>query len=376
MEETKGSLGQPGSGEDPGKLPARGARLLKFLIWVLVLASLAAGGTYGAIRYLDWRFLNLPPEAVGRNATLVILPGAGLAKVALDLREAGIVTDSRRFVKLAQAKGKGAAVRAGEFDLSTALLPERVLEIITTTYGTRVQFFVREGLPWWEVARLAAEARLCSASDFATAMADPVLLSRHFIPSDSAEGFLFPDTYAFVRSQVHNATSVVEAMLANFNRKAREVWPEFKPGGPPDPAELRRVVILGSIVEKETGNATERGPVAGVFANRLRINMLLQTDPATIYGLGPAFDGNLRRAHLDDKSNPYNTYQRPGLPPGPICSPGLASLKAAAQPEVHPYLYFVAKGDGTHFFSRNLDDHNAAVTRFQRQRNRDTYRSY
>ena len=156
-----------------------------------------------------------------------------------------------------QARGKGSAVHAGEFDLTTDLLPERVLEIITTTYGTRVHFLVREGLPWWEVARLAAEARLCRAEDFGPAMTDPALLAKYAIPSQSAEGFLFPDTYAFVRSQVHNASSVVEAMLARFNRQAREVWPDFQPGGPPDPAEVRRVVILASIVARETGNATE-----------------------------------------------------------------------------------------------------------------------
>lgn len=328
------------------------------------------------MRYLDWRFLNVPPEPTGRNATVVIPPGALLGRVAQDLKAAGVVTDARRFVRLAESRGKGAAVRAGEFDLSTDLLPERVLAIITTTYGTRVHFLVREGLPWWEVARLAAEAKLCKAEDFGPALRDPALLAKYAIPSDSAEGFLFPDTYAFVRSQVHNASAVVEAMLARFNRQAREVWPEFRPGGPPDPAEVRRAVILASIVERETGNATERGKVAGVFTNRLRLGMLLQTDPATIYGLGPSFDGNLRRVHLEDRTNPYNTYQRPGLPPGPIGSPGLDALKAAVRPEATPYLYFVARGDGTHQFSRSLEEHNQAVARFQLQRNRETYRSY
>ncbi|MDR2694749.1 MAG: endolytic transglycosylase MltG, partial [Deltaproteobacteria bacterium] len=120
-------------------------------------------------------------------------------------------------------------------------------------------------------------------------------------------------------------------------------------------------VILASIVEKESAVSEERPRIAGVYARRLNINMPLQADPTVIYGLGKTFDGNLRRAHLEDPNNLYNTYKLPGLPPGPICSPGLAALKAALSPEEHDYLYFVAKGDGGHVFSTNLNDHNRAV---------------
>lgn len=128
-------------------------------------------------------------------------------------------------------------------------------------------------------------------------------------------------------------------------------------------------------MERETGDAAERPRIAGVFLNRLKLGMRLQCDPTTIYGLGPAFDGDLKRSHLEDAGNPYNTYARAGLPPGPICSPGLASIQAALYPEVHDYIYFVARGDGTHEFSTTLDEHNRAVNRFQRHRNPDAYQS-
>lgn len=140
-------------------------------------------------------------------------------------------------------------------------------------------------------------------------------------------------------------------------------------GKRPSRDELRRLVILASVVEKETAFADERPRVAGVYANRLRINMALQADPTVIYGLGPNFDGNLRRRHLDDANNIYNTYQRPGLPPGPICSFGASALAAAITPEEHKYLYFVAITDGgRHAFSTNLDDHNRAVRQYLKNR--------
>lgn len=126
-------------------------------------------------------------------------------------------------------------------------------------------------------------------------------------------------------------------------------------------------MILASLVEKETAIAAERPRVAGVYAARLQLGMLLQCDPTIIYGLGQAFDGNLTRAHLRDPGNPYNTYVHPGLPPGPICSPGKAALQAAVRPEHHEYLYFVARPDGSHQFSRTLTEHNTAVIKYQRR---------
>ena len=201
-------------------------------------------------------------------------------------------------------------------------------------------------------------------------MNNATLLEKYGVPAKNAEGFLFPDTYQLTRSQESNGPAVVEAMLKVFDREAKKLWPQ----GPPPPDELMRVVTLASLVERETGAPEERPRIAGVFMNRLRLGMRLQCDPTTIYGMGPDFGGKLTRADLENTDNLYNTYARAGLPPGPICSPGLASLKAAMNPEQNDYIYFVAKGDGTHAFSRTLDEHNRAVRFYQLHRDA-SYRS-
>ncbi|MCR5562616.1 MAG: endolytic transglycosylase MltG [Desulfovibrio sp.] len=166
---------------------------------------------------------------------------------------------------------------------------------------------------------------------------------------------------------LRQAWRVAGRMVDNFWRKAEAVWPG---GRRPAPGELKRWVILASIVEKETAVEAERPRVAGVYANRLAKGMLLQADPTVIYGLGQKFSGRLLYKHLDDATNPYNTYQRPGLTPGPICSFGASALGAAVKPETHAYLYFVAKpdGSGAHVFSTNLDAHNRAVREYREKR--------
>ncbi|MGE4506425.1 MAG: endolytic transglycosylase MltG, partial [Desulfovibrionaceae bacterium] len=331
-----------------------------------------AGG-YLYKQHLDQqRFETVPPESPGREASFVIPPGAHFLAVASDLAAQGFVTDVPRFLALARAKGLTAKVRAGEFLLSTNWLPDRILTEITSTPGVMQRFTVREGLTWWQVAGLVEKAGLGSAAQFAEAVHDPALLARWSIPASTAEGYLFPETYMFTKAHEMDEAGLAELMVSEFFSKARGVFGEELPA----PEELHRLVTLASIVEKETGDASERFRIAGVYANRLARPMRLQADPTTIYGLGQDFDGNLRRKHLDDDANPYNTYQRDGLPPGPICSPGLESLKASAFPEQHRYLYFVARGDGTSHFSKTLEEHNAAVAKFQRWgRDRKNYTS-
>ena len=198
-------------------------------------------------------------------------------------------------------------------------------------------------------------------ADFDAVIHDSEFLRHWGIPFESAEGFLYPDTYFMPQPRAMDpaaARAAAGRMVDTFWRKADALWPE----GRPDPATLRRVVTLASIVEKETAVPAERSRVAGVYANRLKKNMLLQADPTVIYGLGPDFRGPLLTKHLQDGGNAYNTYRLAGLPPGPICSPGLAALRAALSPEVHNYLYFVANGkDGGHVFSTTLSQHNRAV---------------
>jgi len=240
----------------------------------------------------------------------------------------------------------------------------RLLDYLTTAKGVQHKLSAPEGLTMRQIAQQAEAAGLCSVQAFLKAAHDPVLLKKYHIPTDSAEGFLFPNTYLFTRKRIDDGTYVVETMLKEFWRQADAVWPTGKPSG----RQLLDMVTLASIVEKETGVDAERARVAGVFLNRLAKGMLLQTDPTIIYGLGSRFTGNLTRAHLEDSTNPYNTYIHRGLPPGPICSPGLKSLQAATAPEIHDFYYFVANGQGEHQFSRTLEEHNIAVNKYQRKR--------
>lgn len=316
-------------------------------------------------------FLGPLERAPGKDAVVLIKPGATLPAIARQLEADGLIKNSYAFLALAKWQGHTNGPRAGEFLLNSAWSPREILRVITTTGGILHKVVVREGLPWWAAAKLFEAEGLADAAGFERALRDPALLAKYAIPGQSAEGYLFPETYQLSRGFVDGAPAVVEAMLKEFARQTQKLWP----AGPPAPDELRRVVILASLVERETGDPAERARIAGVFANRLAKNMRLQCDPTTIYGLGPSFDGDLKRAHLEDRSNPYNTYANAGLPPGPICSPGLESLRAALNPEPHDYIYFVAKGDGSHEFSRTLDEHNRAVTRYQRHRDKDSYRS-
>lgn len=331
---------------------------MKALILGLVLAILA-GGAFASWR--AYRFMNVPPESPGQEKTVLIEPGMTFAQIALALRRENVISSQLGFKILARVTEQGNKVKAGEYLLSTGLTPEKVLDLLVSGQAILYKVSVPEGLTMRQIAKLVEAAGLGSPESFERAASDQELLAKYHIPAQEAEGFLFPETYKFTRKPGNDARQVVEAMLRQFNRKIREAWNQ----DPPQGQELYQAVILASIVEKETAKPEERPRVAGVFMNRLAKKMLLQTDPTIIYGLGDQYDGNLHRAQIDDAKNPYNTYQHPGLPPGPICNPGLESLKAVAAPENNDLYYFVATGDGGHHFSKTLEEHNQAVAKYQ-----------
>lgn len=333
------------------------------------MASMVAGSWF---IYRSWEFLNIPPESEGREILFTVASGQTLWTVSNNLAEKGLVLDSKRFRELAQAQGQESKVRAGEFNLWTNMTAPQVLKTLTTTSGILHKFSVPEGFTWWNAAESAEKSKLTTYADFKKAVFNHELLAKYSIPADNAEGYLFPETYLLTSPKENSGTVLVETMLKEFRTAADKAWN----GTLPSPEQIHKTVILASLIEKETGVASERRRIAGVFANRLRRGYLLQTDPTIIYGLGETFDGDIKKRHILDKNNPYNTYQHRGLPPGPICSPGLESLKAAIDPEKNNFLYFVAKGDGSHYFSKNLDEHNKAVRKYQLHRNRKTYRSY
>jgi len=328
------------------------------LFFLCIFLALCAGGFVG---YDVWHFLTTPPASPGEEQLFDVETGASFGKIAEQLEKKGLVTDATRLILLARYKKWDSRLQSGRFQLHSGWLPEHILDQLVNGQPVLYRVTLREGLAWWETAQLLEQAGFARADDFRAVIFDPGFLRHYGIPFHNAEGFLYPDTYLLKKAETLDlaaARTVAGRLVDTFWQKTARLWPD---GRRPNSQDLRKLVIVASIVEKESALPEERPRIAGVYAKRLSINMPLQADPTVIYGLGQQFDGNLRRIHLEDPKNLYNTYKIPGLPPGPICSPGLSSLKAALIPEEHNYLYFVAKGDGGHVFSTNLNDHNHAV---------------
>ncbi|MBO4335873.1 MAG: endolytic transglycosylase MltG [Desulfovibrio sp.] len=353
--------------------------LLRLCSLLLIFLLCAAG--YLAFR--AWTFLHEPPESEGRDVFFDVLPGARLSSVAHKLFEAGLITDEKAFMLLARFSHEQNLLKAGRFALNTGWLPETVLATLVHGKPVLYRITVPEGLTIWQTAKLLEAQGFVQAETFLSVVTDPAFLRHCGIPLPSAEGFLMPDTYLLKKNETQDkqqsgpgettvsaerkqATIIAQRLVDNFWSRTENLWPGKKR---PQAADLKRWVIIASIVEKETALDEERGRVAGVYTNRLAKNMLLQADPTVIYGLGPTFSGRLLYRHLDDRKNPYNTYQHAGLPPGPICSFGTNSLKAALVPEAHDFLYFVAQSDGKgHVFSRTLEEHNKAVQKYRQSK--------
>ena len=346
---------------------------MKIMLRIVGLLFVLALAACGWLWYEAQAFLNSAPETPGREIFFDVTPGARLGQVSAALAEKGLVTDARKFSLLARYKQWENRLQAGRFALNSGWTPERVLDALVNGKPVLFRITVPEGLTWWQTGRLLEEAGLVSFADFRDVVTDPDFLRHYGIPFATAEGFLMPDTYLLKKADEPDdaqfkaqARAVAGRMVDNFWRKTAAVWPGKVR---PKPDDLKTWVILASVVEKETAIDAERPRVAGVYRNRLARQMPLQADPTVIYGLGPAFDGNLRRKDLDDPNNLYNTYQRPGLPPGPISSFGTAALAAAVNPEAHDFLYFVARTDGgEHVFSATLTEHNRAVRQYLQNR--------
>jgi UPF0755 protein len=325
------------------------------LAWLLAAALLlaAAAGT------LAWRWLDQPLTLSAPSVELSIEPGTSPRAVASAWVEAGVQTSPEWLYQWFRWSGEARRIRAGSYAVDSGVTPRTLLETLVQGRETLETVRLPEGATLREWRLVLANAPHLKPSS--AALDDADLMAALGQAGMAAEGRFFPDTYAYSRG-VSDLTVLRRAHQA-MERHLAQTWDQRQPDTPlSSPDDLLK---LASIVEKETGRAAERGLVAGVFINRLRINMPLQTDPTIIYGLGEAFDGNLRKRDLLT-DGPFNTYQRRGLPPTPISMPSLASLQAAAQPADTDALYFVARGDGSSQFSRNLADHNRAVNKYQR----------
>ena len=282
--------------------------------------------------------------------------GSGAAQRTLDLSiEPG--TTPRAVAQ--GVSGQDRRIRAGSYEITPDMSPRRLLSMLVRGEESLRTVTLVEGWHWRQVRQALARAEHLRPDS--QALSDEQLMARLGRPGLAPEGRFFPDTYSYAKNS--SDLKVLERALKAMDRQLERAWAARATDVALRSAE--EALILASIVEKETGQAADRGKVASVFHNRLRIGMRLQTDPTVIYGLGEAFDGNLRKVHLQTDT-PWNTYTRAGLPPTPIAMPGKAALMAAVQPERSRALYFVARGDGSSHFSETLEEHNRAVNRYQR----------
>ncbi len=332
----------------------QGGRLAALALWILLAAG-AAGAFAGAaaLYVFAWR-----PALPAIPTEFTIGEGKGLRAAANAMQRAGVLDHALPLVLLGRMTGADTRVRAGHYELQAGASSWELLQKITSGDVTLSGITFVEGwtLRQWRAAIAAnpdirKEAVPASEAELARSLG---------IESGSLEGRLFPDTYLFTRGSSERAL-LARALRAMDQHLEREWAARASDVHVRTPYEA---LVLASIIEKETGSPADRGRISGVFHNRLRIGMRLQTDPTVIYGLGESFDGDLRRRDLV-ADTPFNTYTRSGLPPTPIAMPGLASLRAAVQPEATRALYFVARGDGTSEFSETLAEHNRAVRKYQ-----------
>jgi UPF0755 protein len=331
------------------------SRWFRFVARTVALLLLAGGAVAAAAFWWLARPLPLPASPFAFE----VRAGATLRHVARELAAAGVVPGELPLVALARLRGVDRVIKAGNYEVAAGVTLPQLLDRLTQGDAQQSALTVVEGATFADMRRAVQADTGVTATLKDLPEAD--LMQRIGAPAGFPEGWFFPDTYFFV------AGSTDAALYARAHRLMRArldaAWAARAPDLPlKDPYEA---LILASIVEKETGAPADRPLIASVYLNRLRLNMRLQADPTVIYGLGARFDGNLRRRDLETDT-PYNTYTRDGLPPTPIALPGQAALDAVTRPPATPYLYFVARGDGTSEFSTNLADHNRAVAKYQR----------
>ena len=332
-------------------MPSPLRRFARSLVLLAIALVLVAGGWIAYFVHADLK----PPRA---PFDFTVKSGASLKAVTRQLYDDGLLPDPDTFWLLGRFLGKAGSIQAGTYRLEQPIRPADLLEKLARGDVTFIEVAFIEGTTFRQwLEQLRANSRV-----------KPVLAARNARPaaaelgidSPSAEGWLFPDTYRFAPGSTD--LEILKRAHAAMKKRLNDAWTDRDPSLPlSSPYEA---LILASIIEKETGAPAERPLIASVFVNRLKTGMRLQTDPTVIYGMGQAFDGNIRKKDLA-ADTPWNTYTRDGLPPTPIAMPGAASILAATKPEASEYLYFVSKGDGTHQFSRTLDEHNRAVAKYQ-----------
>lgn len=326
-------------------------RLLVFSLSFIVLLSLV-GGTLWFYDYLT------TPSPGSGEVVVVIARGTGVRGIGRQLADSGLLKNDLRYLAYVAAGGLRNRLKAGEYSIPRGLTPPEVLHLLATGSTLRHHLTIPEGLTVGQTAAIFAQDGWIDRQRFVALASDARFIASLGLKVEGLEGYLFPETYTLVRNETDEAR-VLAMMVAEFTRVWDGLHSDSSHG-----LDRHQLVTLASMVEKESGLSTERPLIARVFLNRLALKMRLQSDPTVIFGLSD-FNGNLTRADLRRES-PYNTYLIPGLPPGPICSPGRDSLAAVLAPAESDALYFVSRNDGSHVFSSTLAEHNRAVQTFQR----------
>ena len=325
--------------------------VLRSVLLLLALAVFALGAAY--------EFAHRPLTLKGEVVDFTVQRGLSMRQAAAVIARAGVEVNPVWLSWLARIGGRANTIKAGSYEVHAGITPWQLVLKLSDGDVSQAEVLLVEGWTFRQV-RNTLERHAELEPDTAGLSAAEIL-ALIGASETQAEGLFFPDTYLFdKRSPV---SGVLRRAYHAMQARLDQAWAERDPDSPLQ--SPYQALILASIVEKETGRAEDRALVASVFANRLRIGMPLQTDPTVIYGLGADFDGRLRRKHLDT-DHPWNTYTRAGLPPTPIAMPGEAALRAALAPEKSDFLYFVARGDGSSEFSRDLAAHNRAVNKYIR----------
>lgn len=325
--------------------------MLRLFKLIVLLAALLGGATAW------WLNQSLPVNA--EAVDLSIEPGTSVRGVAQAVSEAGVEVNPALLYWWFRLSDEARQIKAGSYELEPGVSPRSLLQKLVRGEESLRAVTLVEG---WNFRQVRAALSKAEHLKPETRGLEPDLIMQLLgKPGLHPEGRFFPDTYTYAKGS--SDLAVLKRAMRAMDKKLDAVWSQRAPGTPlttPD-----QMLILASIVEKETGRASDRPMIAGVFTNRLRLGMMLQTDPTVIYGLGDTFDGNLRKRHLQTDT-PWNTYTRNGLPPTPIAMPGKSALLAAVQPADTKALYFVARGDGSSQFSASLEEHNRAVNKYQR----------
>ncbi len=355
---------------------------MKRAAWV-VLVTMAL--FVGVVSALVWEALRYPGrhlDGPAHEARVTVDRGMTMSDIARRLADKGLIDRPSWFRFYANERGLAQKIRAGQYTLSSTMSPRELLDrLVAGVPVEEVSVTIPEGKNLTQVAELLDQAGVCNQVEALRLMREPSFARQLGLPGITLEGYLFPDTYRFrpgtaaakvLTQLVHHALDVQAGLIKTHATGAARLKRDYGFGD-------REIVLMPSLVEKETAQPAERPRIAGVFLNRLRLPTFvphrLETDPTIVYGCTvplkksaacKKFEGRIRRIHLTDVDNPYNTYTHEGLPPGPICNPGRAALEAVLAPDQTPYLYFVSKNDGTHYFSKTRAEHEAAVNKYQR----------